>query len=147
MSNSLNSDGLSPLDMAVLSNNRSMTKMLLQNGATEGNTCEYKYDTWLSMQSVFIKCPCNCISVETSDSLGSHLNNLLREAENRIHELSGLEDIPQAPFSTRASFSSIIGEFPLCQWYISKVFFCRIYKYFIHHKRCHFSCWIKPMDV
>lgn len=38
---SLNSDGLSPLDVAVLSNNRSMTKMLLQNGATEGNKCMY----------------------------------------------------------------------------------------------------------
>lgn len=57
----------------------------------------------------------NFISVETTDTLGSHLNNLLHEAENRIHELSGLEDIPQAPFSTRASFSSIIGEFRFCQ--------------------------------
>lgn len=39
---SLNSDGLSPLDVAVLSNNRSMTKMLLQHGATEGNKCRSK---------------------------------------------------------------------------------------------------------
>lgn len=37
---SLNSDGLSPLDVAVLSNNRSLTKMLLQNGAIEGSTCK-----------------------------------------------------------------------------------------------------------
>ncbi|XP_031618328.1 uncharacterized protein LOC116337694 isoform X3 [Contarinia nasturtii] len=83
--NSLNSDGLSPLDVAVLSNNRSLTKMLLQHGATEGN------------------------KFKSTDSLGNHLNNLLREAENRIQELSGIEDAPQAPFSTRASFSSIIG--------------------------------------
>ncbi|XP_055322319.1 uncharacterized protein LOC129578170 isoform X4 [Sitodiplosis mosellana] len=83
--NSLNSDGLSPLDVAVLSNNRSLTKMLLQHGATEGN------------------------KFKSTDSLGNHLNNLLREAENRIQELSGIEDTPQAPFSTRASFSSIIG--------------------------------------
>lgn len=34
--NSLNSDGLAPLDVAVLSNNRPMTKMLLQHGAYEG---------------------------------------------------------------------------------------------------------------
>lgn len=33
--NSLNNDGLTPLDVAVLSNNRSMTKMLLQQGAIE----------------------------------------------------------------------------------------------------------------
>lgn len=49
--------------------------------------------------------------VKSPDSLGNHLNNLLREAENRIQELSGMDDTPQAPFSTRASFSSIIGRF------------------------------------
>lgn len=38
---SLNSDGLSPLDVAVLSNNRSLTKMLLQNGAIEGTKCKH----------------------------------------------------------------------------------------------------------
>lgn len=36
---SLNTDGLSPLTVAVLSNNRSLTKMLLQHGAVEGNKC------------------------------------------------------------------------------------------------------------
>lgn len=50
------------------------------------------------------------ITVKSTDSLGNHLNNLLRDAENRIQELSGIEDTPQAPFSTRASFSSIIGK-------------------------------------
>lgn len=49
--------------------------------------------------------------VKSTDSLGNHLNNLLRDAENRVQELSGIEDTPQAPFSTRASFSSIIGMF------------------------------------
>lgn len=56
--------------------------------------------------------------VKSSDSLGNHLNNLLREADNRIHELSGNEDVPQAPFSTRASFSSIIGKFFCCLLFI-----------------------------
>lgn len=39
--NSLNSDGLAPLDVAVLSNNRPMTKMLLQHGAFEGGKGKY----------------------------------------------------------------------------------------------------------
>jgi hypothetical protein len=33
---SVNSDGLTPLDVASLSNNRSMTKILLQHGALQG---------------------------------------------------------------------------------------------------------------
>lgn len=41
--NSLNSDSLSPLDVAVLSNNRSLTKMLIQHGAIEGNKCMYNF--------------------------------------------------------------------------------------------------------
>lgn len=51
--------------------------------------------------------------VKTPDALGNHLNALLRDADNRIHELSGAEDVPQAAFSTRASFSSIIGEYKI----------------------------------
>lgn len=40
------------------------------------------------------------------------MNALLQDAENRIHELgTGAEDLPQLPFSTRASFSSIIGKY------------------------------------
>lgn len=38
---SLNSDGLTPLDVAVLSNNRPLTKVLLAFGAREGNKCKY----------------------------------------------------------------------------------------------------------
>ncbi|XP_059610717.1 ankyrin repeat and fibronectin type-III domain-containing protein 1 [Phlebotomus argentipes] len=83
--NSVNSDGLAPLDVAVLSNNRSMTKMLLQHGATDRT------------------------QFKGGNTLGNHLNSLLRDAENRIQELGSAEEIPQTPYSTRASFSSIIG--------------------------------------
>lgn len=38
---SVNSDGLSPLDVAVLSNNRPLAKMLVTFGAQEGNQCKY----------------------------------------------------------------------------------------------------------
>lgn len=37
---SVNSDGLSPLDVAVLSNNRPLAKMLVAFGAQEGNQCK-----------------------------------------------------------------------------------------------------------
>lgn len=37
----VNSDGLSPLDVAVLSNNKSLIKMLISFGAQEGNECKY----------------------------------------------------------------------------------------------------------
>lgn len=40
---SINSDGLSPLDVAVLSNNRLLVKMLVGFGAKEGNQCEYSF--------------------------------------------------------------------------------------------------------
>ncbi|XP_065371378.1 uncharacterized protein LOC135963459 isoform X2 [Calliphora vicina] len=81
--NSINTDGLSALDVAVLSNNRSMTKMLLQHGALEG-----------SQFSV--------------DSIGTKLNGLLKDAELRINDLSGLEGTCQPSFSSRPSISSII---------------------------------------
>ncbi|EDW81233.2 uncharacterized protein Dwil_GK11138, isoform B [Drosophila willistoni] len=81
--NSINSDGLSALDVAVLSNNRSMTKMLLQHGAMEG-----------SQFSV--------------DSIGTKLNGLLKDAESRIHDLSGPEGLCPPMFASRPSISSII---------------------------------------
>ncbi|XP_064553293.1 ankyrin repeat and fibronectin type-III domain-containing protein 1 isoform X2 [Drosophila montana] len=81
--NSINSDGLSALDVAVLSNNRSMTKMLLQHGALEG-----------SQFSV--------------DSIGTKLNGLLKDAESRIHDLSGPEGLCAPVFTSRPSISSII---------------------------------------
>ncbi|XP_030559426.1 uncharacterized protein LOC115761696 [Drosophila novamexicana] len=81
--NSINTDGLSALDVAVLSNNRSMTKMLLQHGALEG--------TQFSV-----------------DSIGTKLNGLLKDAESRIHDLSGPEGLCAPVFTSRPSISSII---------------------------------------
>ncbi|XP_058055706.1 uncharacterized protein LOC131207115 [Anopheles bellator] len=96
--NSLNSDGLTPLDVAVLSNNRSMTKMLLQQGAIE-----------------------NAHSVQAANSnMGLHLNNLLCEAETTVHELGNF-DSNQSSGGTggdrtgsgtnagKTTFSNIIG--------------------------------------
>ncbi|KFB38770.1 AGAP001726-PA-like protein [Anopheles sinensis] len=95
--NSLNSDGLTPLDVAVLSNNRSMTKMLLQQGAIE-----------------------NAHSVQAANSnMGLHLNNLLCEAEATVHELgnfdtnqagaTGNERTGSGTNAGKTSFSNIIG--------------------------------------
>lgn len=57
---------------------------------------------------IFSLLPCFWLPVE---SLGKHLNSLLFDAENRIQELSGLEmNAAQVPYSSRASFSSIIGK-------------------------------------
>ncbi|XP_041447510.1 uncharacterized protein LOC111066446 isoform X3 [Drosophila obscura] len=81
--NSINNDGLSALDLAVLSNNRSMTKMLLQRGAMEG-------------------------SQFSAENIGSKLNGLLQDAESRIHDLSGPEGLCPPIFASRPSISSII---------------------------------------
>ncbi|KAJ0177387.1 hypothetical protein K1T71_007396 [Dendrolimus kikuchii] len=63
--NSLNADGLSPLDVAVLATNRSLAKMLMEFGAKEGT------------------------QFKNSESLGAHLRRLAREAESRLHEVVG----------------------------------------------------------
>ncbi|XP_016771567.1 uncharacterized protein LOC410514 isoform X6 [Apis mellifera] len=86
--NSVNSDGLSPLDVAVLSNNRPLAKMLVAFGAQEGN------------------------QFKSPESLGSHLASLLLEAEHRVQELggstsgSGGTTLLEPPASHRSSFSS-----------------------------------------
>ncbi|XP_006610986.1 uncharacterized protein LOC102673797 isoform X6 [Apis dorsata] len=86
--NSVNSDGLSPLDVAVLSNNRPLAKMLVAFGAQEGN------------------------QFKSPESLGSHLASLLLEAEHRVQELggstsgSGGTTLLEPPTSHRSSFSS-----------------------------------------
>ncbi|XP_076390562.1 ankyrin repeat and fibronectin type III domain containing protein wide awake isoform X1 [Megachile rotundata] len=86
--NSVNSDGLSPLDVAVLSNNRPLAKMLVAFGAQEGN------------------------QFKSPESLGSHLASLLSEAEHRVQELggstsgSGGTTLLEPPTSHRSSFSS-----------------------------------------
>lgn len=142
---------MSPLDVAVLSNNRSLTKMLLQHGATEGNKCEHFFYSlyfiflWFKLFFPFqfnrfdVVFFCNnthlffsrFVSVKSTDSLGNHLNNLLREAENRIQELSGIEDIPQAQFSTRSSFSSIIGKFRHDSFFFSFFLFLLYFNHYI----------------
>lgn len=49
-------------------------------------------------------------AVSSPEKLGSHLKQLLGEAEMRLQELGGLLDEPcGAHINTRASFSSIIG--------------------------------------
>ncbi|CAH1116010.1 unnamed protein product [Phaedon cochleariae] len=84
--NSLNTDGLSPLDIAVLSNNRPLVKMLVSFGAKEG--CQFN----------------------STDKFGLHLKQLLGEAEMRLQELGGYLDEPCGALpNNRASFSSIIG--------------------------------------
>ncbi|KAH8278397.1 hypothetical protein KR018_002303, partial [Drosophila ironensis] len=81
--NSINNEGLSALDVAVLSNNRSMTRMLLQHGAMEGS--QFSVDT-----------------------IGTKLNGLLKDAESHIHDLSGPEGLCPPIFASRPSISSII---------------------------------------
>jgi ankyrin repeat and fibronectin type-III domain-containing protein 1 len=82
--NSLNSDGLSALDIAVLMNNRQMAKLLLQYGALPGP--------------------------QSSDNLGNYLSSLMFDAEQKLHHLAGIcETAASQSFNTRASFSSIIG--------------------------------------
>ncbi|XP_033214419.1 ankyrin repeat and fibronectin type-III domain-containing protein 1 isoform X3 [Belonocnema kinseyi] len=85
--NSVNSDGLSPLDVAVLSNNRALAKMLVTFGAQEGN------------------------QFKSPESLGSHLASLLSEAEHRVQELGGSTSGSGGtnllePVSHRSSFSA-----------------------------------------
>ncbi|XP_045772114.1 uncharacterized protein LOC123872037 isoform X2 [Maniola jurtina] len=63
--NSLNPDGLSPLDVAVLASNRQLARMLMEFGAKEGT------------------------QFKTPEALGSHLRRLSREAESRLHEVTG----------------------------------------------------------
>ncbi|XP_011158527.1 uncharacterized protein LOC105195024 isoform X4 [Solenopsis invicta] len=94
--NSVNSDGLSPLDVAVLSNNRPLAKMLVAFGAQEGN------------------------QFKSPESLGSHLASLLSEAEHRVQELggstsgSGGTTLLEPPSSHRASFSTQHNNLTAC---------------------------------
>nr|XP_026498998.1 uncharacterized protein LOC113402867 [Vanessa tameamea] len=63
--NSLNQDDLSPLDVAVLANNRQLARMLMEFGAKEGP------------------------QFKNPEALGAHLRRLSREAESRLHEVTG----------------------------------------------------------
>lgn len=83
--NSLNSDGLSALDIAVLMNNRQMVKLLLSKGALPGPQ-------------------------SSNDNLGNYLSSLMYDAEQKLHHLAGLsESASSQAVTARASFSSIIG--------------------------------------
>lgn len=86
--NSLNSDGLTSLDIAVLMNNVRMTKLLLQYGA---------------------------LPTQATDNLGNYLNSLIYDAELKLHHLVAFsESAAQQNLNTRASFSSIIGSSQSC---------------------------------
>ncbi|KAI5729111.1 hypothetical protein M8J77_025585 [Diaphorina citri] len=61
----MNSDGFTPLDVAILSNNLPLVKLLISFGAQEGN------------------------KFSSPDKLGAHLRHLLLESERRCHELGG----------------------------------------------------------
>ncbi|XP_071443530.1 ankyrin repeat and fibronectin type-III domain-containing protein 1 isoform X1 [Hetaerina americana] len=63
--NSVNGDGLSPLDIAVLHNDRPLAKTLLAFGAKEGQ------------------------SYESQEALRMHLRHLLQDAESRVEALGG----------------------------------------------------------
>nr|CAD7439694.1 unnamed protein product [Timema bartmani] len=106
-SNRVNSDGLSPLDVAVLNNNRQLAKMLVAFGAQEGNQCRYPVPTHVTVVS------CLPRTVKSPESLGTHLKQLLGEAERKVQELGGGllpvdESSPVNHNNNRASFS-IIG--------------------------------------
>ncbi|KAK0091746.1 hypothetical protein PV326_002758 [Microctonus aethiopoides] len=84
--NSVNGDGLSPLDVAVLGNNKSLVKMLVAYGAREGN------------------------QFRSPESLGSHLASLMLSAERRLSEVGGPPGTSATSFleapNARASFSA-----------------------------------------
>jgi ankyrin repeat and fibronectin type-III domain-containing protein 1 len=86
--NSLNSDGLTSLDIAVLMNNGPMAKLLLQHGALPG---------------------------AQHDHLGNYLSSLIYDAELKLHHLASFsENHTQQNVNSRASFSSIIGTSQSC---------------------------------
>ncbi|XP_058794771.1 LOW QUALITY PROTEIN: ankyrin repeat and fibronectin type-III domain-containing protein 1 [Phymastichus coffea] len=114
--NSLNADGLSTLDVAVLNNNRQLTKMLITFGAQEGNQCKSIYLRFVDPTS---HCTANYTAkkiVKSPEGLKSHLTMLLAEAERRLQEVGGQVTCPgfsgtpllepSSSHSHRGSFSS-----------------------------------------
>uniref|UniRef100_A0A1B6E9F7 Ankyrin repeat and fibronectin type-III domain-containing protein 1 n=1 Tax=Clastoptera arizonana TaxID=38151 RepID=A0A1B6E9F7_9HEMI len=91
--NSLNSDGLSPLDVAVLSNNKPLTKVLIAFGAQEGN------------------------QFGSPESLAGHLRQLACEAERRVSELGGGSGghIDVEPRSA-PPYTTAVNDKTLCLW-------------------------------
>ncbi|KAK3930258.1 Ankyrin repeat and fibronectin type-III domain-containing protein 1 [Frankliniella fusca] len=94
--NSVNSDGLSPLDVAVLVGNKAVAKILVAFGAQEGN------------------------HFKSSDALAVHLKQLVLEAELRLQELGsasaqcGSSSTGTYPQTTTADSSS--GDKQLSIW-------------------------------
>ncbi|KAG7302907.1 hypothetical protein JYU34_012894 [Plutella xylostella] len=84
--NSLNSDGLSPLDVAVLANNRQLAKMLMEFGAKEGTQFALGH-SGRSRRTPNV-CPTSTKTIKTPE-IGCHLRRLAREAEARLHEVAG----------------------------------------------------------
>lgn len=60
--NTINNDGLSPLDVAVLLENHTIIKILLQHGAN--------------------------VAFDPNESIEAHLNTLLQVSEQKLHQLS-----------------------------------------------------------
>lgn len=72
--NTVNNDGFSPLDVSVLLDNHSITKVLLLNGASAG------YDI--------------------SDNIENHLHTLIFETEQQLHKLVNTPASSSAPNGT-----------------------------------------------
>lgn len=88
-----------------------MTRMLLQHGAVEGSQCK-----WLSICLSTVLFIDQSQSVVSVDTIGTKLNGLLKDAESRIHDLSGPEGLCPPVFASRPSISSIIiGEWSSSQ--------------------------------
>lgn len=76
--------------------------------------------------------PCSIITIRFylvhfagNHSLGNHLNTLLRDAEQKVRELSSPQDLilqqqlqsgVAGQFNSRASFTNIIGEYATWRW-------------------------------
>jgi hypothetical protein len=90
---SYNSDGLSLMDVAVLTNNTEMVKLLIQHGAREGMECKLMPVNVSALSAIFVFCFADWKSfwVESDgskESLNLHLVQLLNEAEKQLEEKS-----------------------------------------------------------
>ena len=95
---SYNSDGLSLMDVAVLTNNTEMVKLLIQHGAREGTECKFLVSLFhLSVTEIFLVVLLTVVvfvrsfvreSDGSKESLNIHLVQLLDEAEKQLEEKS-----------------------------------------------------------
>ncbi|XP_045485748.1 uncharacterized protein LOC111000143 isoform X2 [Pieris rapae] len=89
--NSINTDGLSPLDVAVLTGNRPLATMLMEFGAKDGG------------------------QFKTPETLGAHLRKLCREAESRLREVGGTRE-PLPPTTTGCAGTASERDKQLQHW-------------------------------